>query len=58
MHNIKNWSRFDVSKYCELTGIECILNGNGYVVNQNIEKNNNINNETKLEIELQKRDVD
>ena len=52
MHNISNWSKHDVAKYCELTGIECVLNGSGYVTKQSIEKNTVINNETKLEVEF------
>ena len=58
MHNIKTWSRFDVSKYCELTGIECVINGNGYVVSQSIEKNTVIDKKTRLEVELEKRDIE
>jgi len=57
MHNISNWSKYDVAKYCELTGIECVLNGNGYVVKQSIEKNTVINKDTILEVEFEKRDV-
>ena len=57
MIDIKNWSRSDVSKYCELTGISCSFKGNGYVVNQSIEKGTIITNETKLEVELNIKEV-
>ena len=54
MHDISNWSRYDISKYCSLTGIKCTFKGSGYAVNQNISKGTTINSKTKLEVELEK----
>jgi len=55
MADISNWSRYDVSKYCYLTNIECDFNGSGYVVSQSIKEGSLLNGESKLKIELQKR---
>ena len=58
MINLNNWSRYDISKYCDLTGITCIFKGNGYAVSQSIDRGTIINSESKLEIELEKRVVE
>ena len=55
MPNMSNWSRYDISKYCSLTNIECSFNGNGYAVSQSIKEGTILNSESKLEIELKKR---
>ena len=55
MHNISNWSRNEISKYCFLTNIECSFKGSGYAVSQSIKEGTLLNNESKLEIELKKR---
>ena len=52
MTNITNWSRYDISKYCSLTGIKCTFEGSGYATSQSISENTIINSESKLEVEL------
>ena len=52
MINLSNWSRYNVSKYCNLIGLNCSFKGSGYVINQSISENIVVNHETKLEIEL------
>lgn len=58
MHDITNWSRYDISKYCSLANLQCVFTGNGYAKSQSIKKNTVINSESKLEIELNRREVD
>ena len=58
LHNLSKWSRSDIKIYCGLTGITCSFKGSGYSINQSIPKGTIINSETKLEIELMKREVD
>ena len=57
MINLKNWSRVDTKKYCEYLGISCIFNGSGYVDTQSIKEGTIINSESKLEIDLKKREI-
>lgn len=52
MPDISNWSRYDVVKWCEFVGIECLFDGYGYVINQSIESNTKINDDSKLEVLL------
>ena len=58
MLNIKNWSRSDVIKFCNITNLECTFTGNGYVTNQSIDKNTILNKDSKLEVELSIKEVD
>ena len=58
MLNIKNWSRSDVIKFCNITNLECTFTGNGYVINQSIDKNAILNKDSKLEVELSIKEVD
>jgi len=58
MHNISDWSKYDVSKYCELSKISCTYNGNGYVKNQSISKGTVLNKESKLEVEFDIREIE
>ena len=55
MPNIINWSRYDISKYCSLTNINCTFKGSGYAKSQSIREGTILNSESKLEVELQKR---
>ena len=50
--NMKNWSRYDVSKFCELALIECNFEGFGYVVSQSLKEGTIVNGNTKLDILL------
>lgn len=50
--NMNNWSRYDASKFCNLTGIECTFDGFGYVASQSIEAGTKIDENTKLDIKL------
>ena len=47
-----NWSRYDASKFCSLTGIECTFEGFGYVASQSIKEGTKIIESTKLDIKL------
>ena len=58
MHNIINWSRYDVSKYCELSNLSCTYNGNGYVKSQSISKGTILKKESNLEVELVIREIE
>ena len=58
MLNIKNWSRSDVIKFCNITNLECTFTGNGYVTNQSIDKNTILSKDSKLEVELNIKEVD
>lgn len=53
MLNLTNWSKIDVSKYCDLLNIECKFNGYGYVRDQSIPVGTMINENTKLEVNLE-----
>ena len=55
MPNIINWSRYDISKYCTLANINCTFKGSGYAKSQGIKEGTILNNESILEIELEKR---
>lgn len=50
--NFYNWSKYEVSKYCEFVGISCTFDGYGYVVSQSITEGNNIDKNSSLEILL------
>ena len=50
--DMKNWSRLEVTKYCELVGIQCSFDGYGYVVSQSIKEGSKVGENTKLEILL------
>ena len=52
MVNLNNWSRYDISKYCSLTGIKCTFEGSGYAVSQSISENTILDNKMKLKVEL------
>ena len=53
MPNMINWSKLDVSKYCEFLNMECIYNGYGYVKEQSIPIGVSINETSKLEVNLE-----
>lgn len=55
MPNIINWSRYDIYKYCTLANINCTFKGSGYAKSQSIKEGTILNNESILEIELEKR---
>lgn len=51
--DLTNWSKSDVSRYCNLLGITCNFEGYGYVTNQSIESGTNVSSETVLDIKLE-----
>lgn len=57
MINLKDWSKNDIKRYCDLIGVECSFSGNGYAISQSISEGESINNESKLEINLEKKEV-
>ena len=57
MHNLTNWSRYDIFKYCDLTGLSCNIEGSGYAVDQSISIGAIIDSETKLKIKLEKEQI-
>ena len=52
MIDLTNWSKSDVSKYCELLDIKCNFNGYGYVVGQSIENGKIIEKNDVLDVQL------
>ena len=50
--NMKNWSRYEVIKFCELANIEYSFDGYGYVVSQSISEGTQISENTKIDILL------
>lgn len=52
MPNIHNWSRYDISKFCEFVGMECTFDGFGYSVSQSINVGDKIDSNSKLEVLL------
>ena len=50
MPNMIGWSRKDVETYCGLSDLKCIINGNGYVISQNIEESKDINQDIIVEL--------
>jgi len=55
MPDLTNWSRYDITKYCELINLECTFSGSGYAKSQSISKNTIIKDNSKLKIELEKK---
>ena len=55
MPDITNWSRYDVVKLCEFMNIECSFEGYGYVTSQSIKKGNKIDENSKLDVLLGKK---
>ena len=56
MLNLKDWSKHEVSKYCELLNIECTYSGYGYVEEQSIPIGTSLNESSKLEVKLYNRE--
>ena len=56
MPDITNWSRYDVVKLCEFMNIEYSFEGYGYVTSQSIKKGNKIDENSKLDVLLGKKD--
>lgn len=52
MPNIIGYSKSEVIALANLLKIEYLINGNGYVVTQNIKENTSLNKEMKLEVNL------
>jgi len=50
MPNMIGWSRKNVETYCGLSDLKCIINGNGYVISQNIEESRDINQDIIVEL--------
>ena len=53
MLNIINWSKLDVTKYCELLNIECTYDGYGYVKEQSIARGTPLDDNSKLNVKLE-----
>ena len=53
MPDMRGWSRKEVTAFWELTGIEIIMDGSGYVTEQNISPGELINNSTQIIVKLQ-----
>lgn len=51
--DMTGWSKLDVMKFIQATGIDFNIEGNGFVISQNIAPNSIITEESKLEIQLQ-----
>src|SRR5690606_4425212 len=51
--DMTGWSKLDVMKFIQASGIDFIIEGNGFVISQNIAPNSIITEESKLEIQLQ-----
>ena len=52
MPNMKDWSRFEVIKFCELVNLEYSFEGFGYVVSQSIKEGTKLTEKSKLDILL------
>ncbi|MCD2255315.1 penicillin-binding protein [Lactobacillus sp. CC-MHH1034] len=52
MPDVKGWSKNDVLKLAEITGVKVKFKGDGYVVSQSIPANHILNTDSKLEILL------
>ena len=53
MPDMKGWSRTDVMAYSKLLNKEIIINGEGYVISQNIKANSIINLDSIIEVNLE-----
>lgn len=53
MPDMMGWSKNDVLKVSEITGLEFIFEGEGYVVSQNLEPNANMQSTDKITIKLE-----
>ncbi len=53
MPDMMGWSKNDVLKVSEITGLEFTFEGEGYVVNQSLEPNANMQGTNKITIELE-----
>ncbi|WP_439644402.1 PASTA domain-containing protein [Agrilactobacillus composti] len=52
MPDITGWSKNDVLKLAEISGIKIKFKGDGYVVKQSIAKNHLLNSSSNLEVQL------
>ncbi len=52
MPNMNKWSKRDVMNFCNLISLKCTINGYGYVIDQSLNINNIINEESELIIDL------
>lgn len=53
MPDMMGWSKNDVLKVSEITGLEFVFEGEGYVVSQNLEPNTNMHNADKITMKLE-----
>ncbi len=53
MPDMRGWSRKEVTAFWELTGIEIVMDGSGYVVTQNVPAGESINNMTEIQVKLE-----
>ena len=53
MPDMMGWSKNDVLKVSEITGLEFIFEGEGYVVSQSLEPNANMQSTDKITIKLE-----
>ena len=52
MPDMKGWSRKDVTAFWQLTGIEVVMNGSGYVSEQNIAPQTDLTSASRIEVIL------
>ena len=55
--DFKNWSRKDVTTFCNLANIEYEFEGYGYVVEQSIKANEVLKNSEKIYIKLKDKEI-
>lgn len=53
MPDLTGWSRLDVLKFAELTGVKVSIKGNGYVKKQSVEAKQKISKGTEITVELE-----
>ncbi|MEB6260052.1 PASTA domain-containing protein [Staphylococcus haemolyticus] len=58
MPNMKGWTKDDVLAFQELTGINVITKGSGYVTKQSVNNGTTLKDNSKVEIELSPEDPD
>ena len=51
MPSVIGWSRNDIVRLCNMLGIECKINGNGYAVSQSIPEGSNISGVLEVNLE-------
>lgn len=52
MPDMKDWTRKDITAFCQLTGVNVTVQGSGKVVSQSVEADSAIATDTKIEVKL------